>query len=178
MQAAARTLYVLALALLVVMTVGFGQVTFYPGPEQPKNVRFAPVPALPEGAKQPPSADAEQQRAQQQQFEQQQEQYQQLRRAHARNALAIVTAVGVLVLIAGLTASAAADVLRVGLMLGGIFSVAWGLIASAGDAGSGTMFAVALLAMIVLGAFSLPASRRVLQRAFRISGADLLGPLQ
>ena len=177
MRDTARTLYVLALALLVVMTIGFGQVTFYPGPEAPKNALFAPVAAAPDGARPAPATEAEQVAAQQQ-YDRDWEQYRADQRAHARNALAIVTAVGVLVLLAGLTASGAPDVLRVGLMLGGVFAVAWGLIASAGDAGSGTMFAVALLAMLALAAFSLPGSRRVLQRTFRIGGADLLGPLQ
>lgn len=176
MQTAARTLYVVALALLIVMTIGFGQVTFYPGPDAPTDTMMASRIA-PDGTKAAPTVDAETQRKQQEEYDRVWEQYRQAQRHHARNALAIATTLGVLVLIGGVVASASPEVLRVGMMLGGIFTVAWGLISTAENAGSGTMFAVALLAMIALALFGLPGPRRILQRTFRLSGADLLGPL-
>lgn len=174
MQTTARILYILALALLTVMTVGFGVVTFYPGPTMPEYPITAPKISAPSAT--PTAAEQQAEIDTQNRYQADQKAYTVANKAHARIELSIVTGIGVLILLAGLVAAAAPDVLRVGLMLGGIFTVVWGLIANANAAGSGVMFAVAALAMVILGAFSLGAPRRMLGRVFGGGGADLLGP--
>ena len=174
MQTIARTLYLLALALLTVMTVGFGTVTFYPGPTMPEYPAPRIAKPAPDGT--PTAAEVQAQNEAQAKYDAEFKVYREANRQHARAELAVVTAIGVAILIGGLVASAGSDVLRVGLMLGGIFTVIWGLAKNASEAGSGVMFAVAALGLIALALFSLATPRRVIARAFRLSGTDLLGP--
>lgn len=90
--------------------------------------------------------------------------------------LAGVTVAGALLIVAGLTAAAVLDVLRIGLMFGGLLTVLWGLAyGAAGSAGSGTMFvaALAVLAVLaVLAALSHPALRQRFRGALRLGGPD------
>ena len=174
MQTVARTLYLLALALLTVMTVGFGTVTFYPGPTMPEHPQSPRIVRPAPGT--PTAAEVQAQNEAQAKYDAEFKLYREANRQHARAELAVVTAIGVAILIGGLVASAGPDVLRVGLMLGGIFTVVWGLAKNASEAGSGVMFGVAALGLIALGLFSLATPRDVIARTFRLGGSDLLGP--
>ena len=87
--------------------------------------------------------------------------------------LAGVTVAGALLIVAGLTAAAVLDVLRIGLMFGGLLTVLWGLAYGvAGSAGSGTMFVAALAVLAVLAALSHPALRQRFRGALRLGGPD------
>jgi len=174
MQTAARTLYILAIALLTVMTVGFGTVTFYEGPKMPEYPSPRIVKPADGGGQS--AAEIQEQNEAQAKYDAEFKVYRDLNKAHARTELAIVTSIGLVVLLAGIGVPAAPDVLRVGLMLGGIFTVVWGLVKNASEAGSGIMFVVAALGLVILACFSLPTPRRVLARAFGGGETDLLGP--
>ena len=100
------------------------------------------------------------------------EAYRQERADHVRRVLVAVMVIAAALLVAGVTAGAAVDVLRIGLMLGGLFTALWGLAYAAGDAGSGTMFVVALVVLLVLGSLSHPALRNRFRRALRLGHAD------
>lgn len=176
MQDAARWLYALAVGLFVVMTVGFGVVTFFPDPKAPQ--QFIPKPAVPASAPGaapapalPPPAD------EQEAFQRTYEQYQQDRSEHRRVALAIITIIAVGFVVGGVLATRALDVLGIGLMLGGLFTMLWGLVYAAADAGSGTMFGAALVALLVMIGLGVPAIRQRLQHAlFPRGDGDVLGP--
>ena len=182
MQAFARVIYALSIGLLVAMTAGFGLVTFYPEPDPPEypvSQRIPPVTAAPAvpvlGATPSPEeierlkVDREAQIA----YEEAWEQHRAEIRDHHRTALAIATLLGLSALIAGAIAAGTPDVLRAGIMLGGLFTIVWGLIYAAGEAGSGTMFVAALLALIALGSIVLSPVRNRLP--FASSADELLG---
>lgn len=162
MAGAIRALYAIAVAVFLVLTVGFGIVTFYPGPERleaPDALKFpggvaAPV-ASPGVAPTPPAAQVEAQR----QYDEQLKQYDKDNERYHEVVLLLTTLLGAAALVLGVLLRGALDVLRVGLMLGGLFTVLWGLIAAAGDVGSGVVFVAALLALALLAALSHPRLR-------------------
>ena len=183
MPTAIRIIYALAVGVFVVLTVAFGTLTFAPGPERPEfpeKLRFAeprPVP-LPEErpltpAQAPPPAEEDAAAtAAREQYEDDSEQYREDRRTHRRRVLAAAAVLGGALVVAGIAVAGAIDVMRVGLMLGGLFTVLWAFAYAGGDAGSGTMFVAALAVLIVLGGLSHPALRGRLRGALRLGGAD------
>jgi len=181
MQAFARVIYVLGIALLVAMTAGFGLVTFYPEPDAPQypiDKRLPPIaaPAVAAPGATPTPEEIKQQelaRAAQIAYDVAWEQHQRDIQTHHRNALAVAVALGLVFLVGGILAAGALDVLRVGVMLGGLFTILWGLIYAASEAGSGTMFVAALLALVVLGSVATPGVRSRLP--FAGSADELLG---
>jgi hypothetical protein len=100
--------------------------------------------------------------------------YEDEKATYSRNALALVTLIGLVFVIGGITAASAPDTLRIGLMGGGLASLLWGLGYAASDASSVTMFIAALLALLVLGAFSHPALRARLRSTLRLGETDEL----
>lgn len=183
MSTAIRVVYAVAIGVFVVLTVGFGAVTFAPGPERPE---FPTGPRV-VGVALPPDRDpssttdeeraaAEKQRAEDEEakkaYDTAYESYRQERADHLRRVLVAVMLVAAALLVAGVTVGAAVDVLRIGMMIGGLFTALWGLAYAAEDAGSGTMFVVALVVLLVLGSLSSPALRHRLRRALRLGPAD------
>lgn len=170
MRTAVRLLYATAIALFLALAVGFGTLTFYPGPERPEYPleaeRFAPG-----VAPTPSPAQAEAMR----QYEVDRKQFEADEEVHHRNVLLVVTGIAALALLVGVAAAAALDVLRAGFMLGALFSVLWALIYGADAAGRGTIFVAALLVLILLSALSVEGVRRWLGKTLRLgSGDDLL----
>ncbi len=183
MSTAIRVVYAVAIGVFVVLTVGFGAVTFAPGPERPEypsDARAVAVAVPPDRA---PSSQTEEERAaaEQQRAEDEEarkaydaayESYRQERGDHLRRVLIAVMVIVAALLVAGVTVGAAVDVLRIGMMLGGLFTALWGLAYAAEDAGSGTMFVVALAVLLVLSSLSSPALRDRFRRALRLGHAD------
>ena len=188
MANAIRAIYALAIGIFVVMTVAFGVVSFYEQPERPQFSRLTTV-ARP--LTQPGVELSEAEKTQLAEWQAAQEAAQEAARVeydaaneiyedemaiYSRNALALVTLIGLVFIIAGITVAGALDTLRIGLMVGGLASLLWGLGYAASDAGSVTMFIAALLALLVLGAFSHPTLRARLRGALRLGERDeLLG---
>ncbi len=128
MRGAIRLLYAMAIAAFLVMTVGFGTLTFYPGPERPEypeTLRFErPMPASPSAVATPDPASE----AAQRQFDAAQKAFEQAERKHAGSVMLIAAGVALIAIALGLAASALLDVLRAGVMLGGLLTAIWGLI--------------------------------------------------
>lgn len=171
MRTAVRFLYAVAIALFLALTVGFGTLTFYPGPDRPEypveaEMRVAPAPgATPD----PKQAEA------QQKYAEENKRFEADEKVHRRNVLLVVTAVAAVALLAGIAAAAALDVLRAGVMLGALFSVLWALIYGANAAGQGAIFVAALVVLILLAAVSTERVRGWLGRTLRLgAGDDLL----
>jgi len=177
-HAAVRLLYAVAVALFLVLTVAFGTLTFYPSQDAP-SYPIEPAIARPVGPGSPatvtPDEAARQQEAQRE-YDRLYREYEDDRAIHSRNVLLVATAVAAAVIIAGVAATAALDVLRVGVMLGGLLTVLWALIYGAADADTGTLFVAALVVLVLLGAVSQPRVRDWIARALRLGpGEDLLG---
>lgn len=183
MATAIRVIYALAIAVFVVMTVGFGIVSFYEQPDRPDFPQRIAV-ARPVG---PEASFTEEEKQQLIEYEAEQEAnrveydaaleiYQDELAIYNRNVAALVTAIGLVFIVGGMTAARALDTLRIGLMIGGLVSLLWGLTYAASNAGSVTMFIAALLALLVLGGFSHPGLRARLGRTLRLGETDeLLG---
>ncbi len=179
MATAIRVVYALAIGIFVVMTVAFGIVSFYEQPERPEFPRLTVArPLVTQGAepsevekRQIEESEAEQEAARVE-YDAANAIYEDEMAIYSRNALALVTLIGLVFIVGGMTAARALDTLRIGLMVGGLVSLLWGLGYAASDAGSVTMFIAALLALIVLGAFSHPALRARLARTLRLGDTD------
>lgn len=183
MATAIRVIYSLAIGIFVVMTVAFGVVSFYEQPDRPDFPRVTAV-ARPVGPEASMTAEEKQQlvefeaaqEAARVEYDAAYEIYEDEMATYSRNALALVTAIGLVFIVGGMTAARALDTLRIGLMIGGLVSLLWGLTYAASNAGSVTMFIAALLALLVLGAFSHPGLRTRLGRTLRLGETDeLLG---
>jgi hypothetical protein len=173
MQSAVRFLYAIAVATFLVLAIAFGILTFYPSPEAPQYPAALVVPASKSGAPVPAEATPT---AAQQAYEQQYQAYQSDRADHHRNVLLIATLLAAVAIVAGIAAAGALDVLRVGLMLGGLFTVLWALVYAGGEASTGVLFVAALLVLGILVALSQARARAWLGRTLRLGeGDDLLG---
>ena len=172
MPTAIRVIYALAIGVFVALTVGFGAVTFFPGPESPSfDHSPRPVPAvIGDDGKPTPLTEAERQG--QQEFDE----WRDDREVHHRRMLAGVVVGGGLLILAGVAATGLVDVLRIGFMLGGLCTVLWGLAAFSDGVGSGARFTAALLTLSVLAALAQPGIRRRVRGALRISDSDDLLP--
>jgi hypothetical protein len=169
MQTAVRFLYATAIALFLALTIGFGTLTFYPGPDRPDYPMAAEPRMKPDGTPTPQETEA------MRQYEEDSRRFQDEERVHHRNVLLVVTGLAALALLVGVVASSALDVLRVGFMLGALFSVFWALTYGASAAGQGAIFVAALLVLVLLAALSVDKVRAWLARSLRLgSGDDLL----
>lgn len=167
MSTAVRFLYAVAVAIFFVLAVVFGILTFYPSPDSPQFVESKPITG---GVYQPPTP------AEQAEFDREYNAYEDDRGAHHRNVLLIATVLAALAIIGGVAAAQALDVLRVGLMLGGLFTVLWALAYAGGEAETGVLFVAALLVLFALVALSQERIRTWLARTFHLGeGDDLLG---
>ncbi len=171
MRTAVRFLYATAIALFLALAIGFGTLTFYPGPERPEypveaEMRYAPVPGATPDPKQTEALK---------QFDAENKQFQADEKVHHRNVLLVVTGIAAAALLVGVAAAAALDVLRAGVMLGALFSVVWALIYGANAAGRGAIFVAALVVLVLLGAVSTERVRAWVGRTLRLgAGEDLL----
>lgn len=184
MATAIRVIYALAIGIFVVMTIAFGIVSFYEQPERPEYPRRTTVARpltqpgveLSEAEKTQlaewQAAQEAAQEASSMEYDAANEIYEDEMAIYSRNALALVTLIGLVFIVGGMTAARALDTLRIGLMVGGLGSLLWGLGYAASDAGSVTMFIAALLALVVLGAFSHPGLRARLARTLRLGDTD------
>ncbi len=168
MQTAVRFLYATAIALFLALTIGFGTLTFYPGPDRPEYPLSAEI-------RKPDGTPTPQETAAMRQYEEDSRRFQDQERVHHRNVLLVVTGLAALALLVGVIASSALDVLRVGFMLGALFSVFWALTYGASAAGQGAIFVAALLVLVLLAALSVDRVRAWLARSLRLgAGDDLL----
>ncbi|RJQ11835.1 MAG: hypothetical protein C4558_02665 [Dehalococcoidia bacterium] len=174
MRTAVRFLYAVAIALFLALTVGFGTLTFYPGPDRPEYPKEAELRVAPAPAATPATPDPKQIEAQRQ-YEEEYQRFQKDEKVHHRNVLLAVTGIAAVALLGGIAATAALDVLRAGIMLGALFSVIWALIYGANAAGRGAIFVAALVVLVLLAAVSTERVRGWLGRTLRLgSGDDLL----
>ena len=158
MQAAIRFLYALAVAIFLVLVIAFGILTFYPSPEAPRYPDAIATPASKLDVPSGPSTEV------QQQYQRDYETYQGKRADHHRNVLLIATLLAAVAIVGGIVAAGALDVLRVGLMLGGLFTVLWALIYAGGEAGTGVLFVAALVVLGILVTLSQSRARNWLGR--------------
>ena len=181
MPTAIRIIYSVAVGVFVVLTVAFGTLTFAPGPERPEfpaELRFAEPRPLPEerpltpAQARPPADEDAAATAARQAYDDDIEQYREDRRTHRRRVLAAAAVLGGVLVVAGIAVAGAIDVMRIGLMLGGLFTVLWAFAYAGGDAGSGTMFVAALAVLTVLAGLSHPALRGRLRGALRLGASD------
>ena len=186
MATAIRVLYAIAVGVFVMLVVVFGTLTFFPDPDEPEYPRIDPPRIVPAatavatpatGEKIEPTPTAEELEFQQAMadYNEAYEQWSDDRDAHRRRVLAGITLGGATFIVAGIAVARALDVLRVGLMLGGVLSVLWGLAYSADAAGSGAAFIAALAVLAALLALGHGPTRHRLRRLLRLGeGDDLL----
>ncbi len=171
MRTAVRFLYAVAIALFLALAVGFGTLTFYPGPDRPEYPE--PEPAM--RAAPPDATPDPKQTETMRKFNEENKQFQADEKVHKRNVLLVVTGIAAVALLAGIAATAALDVLRAGIMLGALFIVLWALIYGANAAGRGAIFVAALVVLILLAAVSTERVRGWMGRTLRLgAGEDLL----
>ena len=171
MRPAVRFLYAVAIALFLALAIGFGTLTFYPGPARPEYPTEAKFARAPEPAATPDPQQIEAQRK----YDEDYRAFQEDEEVHHRNVLLVVTGIAAVALLAGIAATAALDVLRAGVMLGALFSVLWSLIYGVNAAGKGAIFVAALVVLVLLGAVSTERVRGWLGRTLRLgAGDDLL----
>ncbi len=179
MPTAIRVIYALAIGVFVALTVGFGGVTFFPGPESPDfDTGPRPVATVDDKGVRtlPTEAELEAQRERDEEYRVAYDEWRDERDAHHRRMLAGVVVAGGLLILAGVAATALVDVLRIGFMLGGLFTVLWGLAAFSDGVGSGARFVAALLTLAVLASLAQPGIRKRVRNALRISDSDDLLP--
>ena len=178
MRASIRLLYAIAIAAFLVMAVGFGTLTFYPGPDQPEypiELQYPKaVPAAAVGVA--PTPDPKMEEAQRR-YDADQKAYQQAERVHGGNVMLVAAAAALVAIALGLAASSLLDVLRVGAMLGGLLTAVWGVIyaATVNAADRRTIFIATLFGLILLAILSTERARLWLGRTLRLgAGDDLL----
>ena len=171
MRTAIRFLYATAIALFLSLAIGFGTLTFYPGPERPDYPIAIERKAPPAPNAMPDPQEPEALRK----FDEDNRQFEQDQKVHHRNVLLLVTGLSAAALVVGVVASGALDVLRAGVMLGALFSVLWALMYGANSAGKGAIFVAALVVLVLLAALSTDRVRAWLGQTLRLgSGEDLL----
>jgi hypothetical protein len=177
MQTASGVIYALAIGVFVVLTVGFGSVTFYPAPSFDTGPR--PVSTIDEQGVRTPLTEAgleaqieEESRAYDEWYDESSDE----RGAHNRRMLAGFVVTGGLLILAGVATTSLVDVLRIGFMLGGLFTVLWGLAAFSDEVGSGARFAATLLTLAVLASLAQPGIRKRVRNTLRLSDSDDLLP--
>jgi hypothetical protein len=116
-----KLIYTLFLALLVALFVGLGISAFYPGPKAPE------FPAALDSEKPGCEEDASL-KAAREKFNQDQRDYNEKFKPYSRNVSMISLLAAILILIASLTLLAKIKMIADGILLGGVFTTAYGII--------------------------------------------------
>jgi len=140
-----KALYSLALAVLLVLFVALGIQTFYPDPQAPPPP--APVRPIAPGIQPTPSPAEEKA---QEEYQRRHQAWEEELATHRRNVFAIAGALGVAIIIAGLLLGERVDPLRPGLLLGGLFSIFYGVMRGANYVGTAPLFALVTLFLAAL----------------------------
>ncbi len=97
MRTAVRFLYAVAIALFLALTVGFGTLTFYPGPDRPEYPVEAEMRDAPALAATPDPKQTEAMRK----YDEENKRFQADEKVHHRNVLLVVTGVAAVALLGG-----------------------------------------------------------------------------
>ena len=160
---AIRTLYALALAVLVAAFVGFGIETFYPAPESPEEAALSqeapPLPPpvdedTPPGAQPPPGLPGDPG------LQSPIEAYEQELDTHNQVASVIAIVVALLILIAGLISGfSRLPIINDGVTLGGVLTLLYGVILAIQAPGGVLGFIVVTVSLVALLVFLYRQSR-------------------
>lgn len=147
-----KLFYALAIACLLVLVVAFGVRTAYGPPSAPEypqppaSIRAIPSPSTsPETQAELTRYDEEQRR-----YQAEYERYSERRADYRRNVFVIVAAFGIAAVAAGLSLPTRLDAVRLGLVLGGLATILYGVIQAGGDldeAGPALVFVVAAIGL-------------------------------
>ena len=161
------------------LTVGFGTVAFFPDPDRPEDRFPAPIPAparpiAPDGSLEaaPLPREASVEASDRDAWEA----FEDARGAHRRRVLIGATLTGGILLLDALTAATAPAVLRLGVIIGGLFTLLWAFIYTGEHAGNTALFVAALVVLLLLAALTSTGIRARLQRLLRVRGTDELLP--
>ena len=165
MATATRILYALGIGIFVVLTVGFGTVAFFPDPDRTEDRFPAPIPAparpiAPDGSLEaaPLPREASVEASDRDAWEA----FEDARGAHRRRVLIGATLTGGILLLGALTAATAPAVLRIGVIIGlrlgviigGLFTLLWAFIYTGEHAGNTALFVAALVVLLLLAALT------------------------
>ena len=137
--------YKLFLGILVATTIGMGISTFYTGPTMPE---YPSVPSQYANTEMPP---AEQEKYDQdtRQYDARYERYADQNNDYQRNVAIIAIALSIIVLVVSLISLAKIDVLADGLLLGGVFTLLYGIFASFNSGDQKFIFVATLFGLVV-----------------------------
>jgi len=145
-----KLIYTIFLALLIALFVGLGIDTFYPSPESPEYPARLETPKLDCQN----CAETAEDKAAREEFNRAQEQYQEDSKVYNRNVSIIALAAAIIILIFSLTLLAKIKMIADGILLGGVFTTAYGIIRGLMSDSSRFRFfivAIGLLIAFVLG---------------------------
>jgi len=145
-----KLIYTIFLALLVALFVGFGIDTFYPSPESPRYPDELNSPKIDCSS----CAETADEKTARENFNQVQEKYQEDSKVYNRNVSIIALAAVIIILIFSLTLLSKIKMIADGILLGGVFTTAYGIIRGLMSDSSRFRFfiiAVGLLIAFVLG---------------------------
>lgn len=145
-----QQIYKVFIGILLAATVGFGIATFYPAPEHPRFEEPFHQPKSLEAPAEPTEDDF----VKQQEYEQQLEEYNAASESHNRNTAIIAVAAALLIFLISMTVLSVNGLIADGLLLGGIFTLVYGILRSAGTGNQKFMFfttLVGLVSVIVIG---------------------------
>ena len=147
-----KLIYAGAIAALLVLLIAFGIRTFYVGPEAPEFPKFAPgafrpVAPVPAGQEQPPPTpeQLEYERAQRD-YQVTYERYLDERAGYHSRVFIIAAVLGIVAVAGGLFLRPELDVIRLGLVAGGLGTIIYAVVQAGGDldqAGAAVVFLVA-----------------------------------
>lgn len=143
-----KYLYALFIGLLVATFVGVGIAAFYERPKMPEYTVYEKSSPMP--AEQPTPADLEKERKYQEEYKK----YQEAERVYNRNAAIIAIVSALTLLIIGLTLLSKIAVINDGLLLGGLFTLIYGIGLSFGAGNQKFLFAtvgVGLMVALIVG---------------------------
>ena len=143
-----KFIYKLFIGVLLATTIGMGIATFYPDPKAPEY----PTEKYPysQAEKTPSPADIQEQQA----YDSKYKAFEVKRQQHSRNTALVAIALSLVILAISMTVLAKIDIFADGLLLGGIFTLLYGIIRSFGSGDQKFIFAatlIGLVAALVLG---------------------------
>jgi hypothetical protein len=137
-----KYIYTIFIGILLATSIGVGIAAFYPAPqapEYPREVITKPT------SGEPTPADLEEQRK----FDQDQRAYEKQARHYNRNVALISVGFSIVILILSLVLMARIQMLADGLMLGGVFTLIYGIGRSFGSGEQKFMFAMTTFGLVV-----------------------------
>lgn len=142
-------IYKLFIGVLLATTIGMGIATFYPAPVMPEH------PAEKYPYSQPTkehstAAPAPEQIRKQEEYDRKYRDYTQRQEHYSRNVALIAMGLSLAVLIVSLTVLTKADLIADGLILGGIFTLLYGIIGSFGSGEQKLIFLITLVSLLVV----------------------------